>query len=231
MPPTPPRDRFVLDRTRQAAPQIAEFLRARILALEIAPGTLLSRAELQERFGVSQTPVRDALLKLEEQGLVAVYPQYATMVSRVNLDQARQAHFLRRAVEADVARGLAEARIPAAVDDLRKANRRLRMEMEAQDQSAFLVADGEFHRLMYLHAGMMTVWSILRAHSGHLDRLRRLNLANVGMARVLRQHEALVDAIEAGDGPGADAALREHLSGTVAMLERVGADYPEFIER
>lgn len=68
--------RFVFDHTRQTAPQIADFLREQFLSLAIKPGTHLSRAELQEKFGVSQTPVRDALLKLEEEGLVNPAGQY-----------------------------------------------------------------------------------------------------------------------------------------------------------
>ncbi len=88
-----------LDRTRQIAPQIVEYLRERILALDLAPGTALSRVELQKQFGLSQTPVRDALMRLEEEGLVTVYPQYATLVSKIDINLARQTHLMRRAVE------------------------------------------------------------------------------------------------------------------------------------
>lgn len=224
-------DRFVFDRTRQTAPQIADFLRDRILSLTLKPGTHLSRAELQEKFGVSQTPVRDALLKLEEEGLVTVFPQHATLVSRVNLDHARQSHFMRRAIEADVARLLATEAPAGVVSDLRRANERVRIEAEAQDYAAFLVADRDFHRVMFLHAQMMTVWATLQANIGHLDRLRRLNLANVGVDRIVRQHEALTDAIEARNPDAAENALRDHLSNTLAMLESIGADYPEYIQR
>ena len=68
-----------LDRSRQAAPQIFETLRDRIMSLELKPNTLLSRSALQSEFGISQTPVRDALMKLEQEGLVEIYPQHATV--------------------------------------------------------------------------------------------------------------------------------------------------------
>lgn len=224
-------ERFVFDRTRQAAPQIVDYLREKILSLELAPGSVMSRAELQKQFNLSQTPVRDALLKLEEEGLVTVFPQYATLVSRVNLHQAQQAHFMRRAIEADIVRLLAANRSDALVADLRKANIRVRVEAEAKDSAAFLVADREFHQTLFRYADKMLVWSVMRGSSGHLDRLRRLNLANVGFDRIIRQHDELIDAIDAADPERADRALRDHLSNTLSLLEKVAGEFPEFVER
>lgn len=223
-------ERFVFDRTRQAAPQIVDYLREKILSLELAPGSTMSRVDLQKQFNLSQTPVRDALLKLEEEGLVTVFPQYATLVSRVNLQQARQAHFMRRAIEADIARLLAENRSDALVADLKKANIRVRLEAEAEDYAAFLVADRAFHATLFRYADMMLVWAVLRSTSGHLDRLRRLNLKNVGVDRIVRQHAELIEAIDQGNPDRADRALRDHLSSTLASLEQVAGEYPEFIE-
>ncbi len=73
---------IALDRDRQAAPQVFERLRGMIISLELPPGSPLSRAALAGQFGVSSTPIRDALMRLEEEGLVDVFPQYATVVSR-----------------------------------------------------------------------------------------------------------------------------------------------------
>ena len=78
-----------------------------IISLELPPGSPLSRAALASQFGVSSTPIRDALMRLEEEGLVDVFPQYATVVSRVDVRLAQQAHFLRQAVELEIVRGLA----------------------------------------------------------------------------------------------------------------------------
>src|SRR3982751_1691208 len=102
-----------LDRSRHAAPQVFERLREMILVLDLVPGTVLSRAELAARFGVSQTPIRDALLRLGEEGLVDIFPQHATVVSRINLASARQAHFLRKSIELEVVRTLASQPSPA----------------------------------------------------------------------------------------------------------------------
>src|SRR5258707_15507919 len=92
-----PRSSGLLDRDRQAAPQVFERLRGMIVALELPPGSPLSRAALAEQFGVSSTPIRDALMRLDEEGLVEGFPQYATVVSRIDGHRAHQPHFLRQA--------------------------------------------------------------------------------------------------------------------------------------
>src|SRR5215831_17229744 len=102
-----PRSGGLLDRDRQAAPQVFERLRGMIVALELPPGAPLSRAALAEQFGVSSTPIRDALMRLDEEGLVEVFPQYATVVSRIDVHRAQQAHFLRQALELEIVRVLA----------------------------------------------------------------------------------------------------------------------------
>ena len=73
------------DRSRHAAPQVFEHLREAILSLALAPGTVLNRLTLQKEFGLSSTPIRDALLKLQEEGLVEIFPQHATVVSPIRL--------------------------------------------------------------------------------------------------------------------------------------------------
>src|SRR5438477_9711453 len=102
-----PRSAGRLDRDRQAAPQVFERLRGMIISLELPPGSPLSRAALAEQFGVSSTPIRDALMRLDEEGLVEVFPQYATVVSRIDVHRAQQAHFLRQALELEIVRLLA----------------------------------------------------------------------------------------------------------------------------
>lgn len=224
------KSRIVLDRTRQVAPQVVEYLRERILALELAPGSTISRTALQQQFGLSQTPVRDALLKLEEEGLVTVYPQYATLVSRINIGIARQAHFMRRAIESDAVRVLAETANKTAVAEMRAANAEVSHRADQKDHAAFLIADREFHHTIFRHADILELWPILRRHSGHLDRLRMLNLPNIGMERVVALHEKIIDGIAAEDPIAAIEAMREHLSKTLSMLDWVGQQYPDYLE-
>ena len=210
------RGRGPLDRSRQAAPQIFETLRARILSLELAPNTLLSRATLQAEFGVSQTPLRDALMKLDEEGLIEVYPQHATVVARIDLTTARQAHFLRLSVELEALRRIVPtADSGALADTLASHLARQREAQDAGDRAAFEEADFDFHASFYDAAAVPELWHLVRRHSGHIDRLRRLNLPIPGkIEAILADHEAILEAIRRRERRGggrraAPAPLRD----------------------
>lgn len=219
-----------LDRSRQAAPQVFEVLRERIVALELAPGTVLSRAELAEQFGLSQTPIRDALIRLGEEGLVDIFPQHATVVSRIDVPAAVQSHFLRRAIECEVVRTLAEKPDAALLA-------RLRAQVDVQAALAgenshlqFIEADRTFHRLMVEAAGVPELYELVRSRSGHVDRLRRLHLYSAGKMRaILREHRRIVEAIGSGDAAAAQDAVREHLSGTLAKVDEIRRSHPDYL--
>ncbi|HTO31684.1 MAG TPA: GntR family transcriptional regulator [Pararhizobium sp.] len=220
-----------LDRTRQIAPQIVEYLREKILELELAPGTSLSRLELQKQFGLSQTPVRDALMRLEEEGLVTVYPQYATLVSKIDINLARQSHFMRRAVEQEIVHELASRPNRRFVERLTLANEKLKTLVASSEYGDFLRRDRDFHYILYEEAGLEDIWPVVRRHSGHIDRLRRLNLPNVGKARVVDNHHAIIEGIAMGNPERAEEAMKVHLSGTLSMVDSIVERYPDFVQR
>jgi DNA-binding GntR family transcriptional regulator len=222
-----------MDRSRQAAPQVFEALRELIVAIELPPGTVLPRAELADRYGVSQTPVRDALMKLGEEGLVDIYPQHATVVSRIDTSAALRAHFLRRSLELEIVRDLARgdaAMLARLVPILREHIASQVRAVAAQDYAAFTLADREFHRQLYDAAGVDELFQLIRQRSGHVDRLRRLNLPAKGkMQAVVRDHKAIVAAIEARQPEAAQAAVRKHLAGTLTFVDEVRRRHPEWV--
>jgi DNA-binding GntR family transcriptional regulator len=219
-----------LDRSRHAAPQVFERLREMILSLELTPGTVLSRTELANRYGLSQTPVRDALMKLGEEGLVDIYPQHATVVSQINVTSALQAHFLRRSIELEVVRTLAEQRNATLIAELRVTVARQTELLDLKNYEEFSLLDQEFHRQMYEAAGVPQLWDLVRRLSGHIDRLRRLNLPVEGKTiAVVRDHTEIVDAIDKGDVDAAQAALRKHLSGTLSQIDQIRTSHPNFL--
>lgn len=222
--------KFRLDRTRLATPQVLEHLREAIMALDLAPGTVLARQELAEQFGVSQTPVREALMRLNEEGLVDVFPQHATLVSRIDIGVARQAHFLRRAIELELVRDLALQRPEGLVEALQRQIALQQALAEAQQYGDFVAADRRFHQLLYEAAGMAELVDLVGRVSGHVDRLRRLHLPTAGKtALILRDHRAIAEAIAVGDAAGAQDALRTHLSGTLSAVEEIRRLHPDYV--
>lgn len=219
-----------LDRSRQVALQVHEILRERILNVRLVPGTVLSRASLQLEFGVSQTPVRDALMRLQEEGLVDVYPQYATVVAKIDIDHARQAQFLRLSIELEAVRRLTEEAPIETASELREILARQRAVVSPETYDVFDSIDREFHRKLYEKTGILQLWTNVRRQSVNLDRLRRLNLPMPGkMQTVLMEHEAIVEAIASGRAENATAALRTHLSGTLSIIDAIRAKFPTFM--
>lgn len=221
---------FTLDPTRHAAPQVLEALRAAIVSLELAPGLPLDRAELAQGFGVSQTPVRDALIRLSEEGLVLVRAQHTTQVSRIDVPAAREAHVLRRSIEIEIARQLATDHDAAVIDDLRAQLARQADLADRKDLLGFIAADKEFHRRMYDAAGLPRLWTVVLRMSGHVDRLRLLHLPTAGKAdQILAGHLSILEAIASRDVEAAQHAVRDHLSGTLASVDDIHQRYPEYL--
>jgi len=221
---------FRLDRSRSAASQVYAHLRELIVTLALEPGTSLSRTQVAEALDLSPMPVRDALSRLEKEGLVEIFPQHLTRVRAIDLDSARQAHVLRLAVELEIVHGLATARDADIARLLQGAVIKQRACLAAGDLGGFILFDHEFHRTLYQAARLMTVWEMIRGASGNLDRLRRLHVPINGKAQaVLEEHAGIAQAIADGDPAGAQGWLRRHLSGTLTELDSLRARYPDYI--
>ena len=225
--------RTTLDRSRHAAPQVFEQLRARIVSMELAPGTVLVRSELAEAFGVSQTPIRDALIKLGEEGLVQIFAQHATVVSRIDLAAATQAHLLRQALELEIVERLAAGEADAALE-ARLTDALARQEatgtLTDADCVEFIEADQAFHQAMYVALGLEALWALVRRQSGHIDRLCRLHLPEAGnIASVLAQHEQIAATIARREPSAARTAVREHLNDLLGRIDEIRRLYPESV--
>jgi GntR family transcriptional regulator, rspAB operon transcriptional repressor len=223
-----------LDRDRRAAPQVYERLRGLITALTLPPGAPLSRTALAAEYGLSSTPIRDALMRLSEEGLVDVFPQHATLVSRIDVRQAELAHFLRQALELEIVRILAQPAEPALLADLSADLDALiaRQRRSAKDGNleAFMAADNEFHARLYVAADKQDLWRLVRSRSGHIDRLRRLHLPSPGRVQaIVRHHRLIAQAIGNGKPDEAQTQLRVHLSGTLGDLATIRSHHPGYL--
>ena len=220
------------DGAKGGAAFVFETLRTDIIALALKPGTVLSRQELQERFGLSSTPIRDALMKLQEEALVDIFPQHATVVSPIDIARARQGQFLRRSIELELVRTLALKPDATLIEKLRSLIRRQTAFAGLGEYEAFSAADQAFHRTMYEALGMSELWHLVRRQSGHIDRLRRLHLPKAGkMHEVLAAHIAIVAAIEAGKPQEARDTLRDHLSRSLDFVDSLRNSHPDYFRK
>jgi DNA-binding GntR family transcriptional regulator len=213
-----------------ASARIYETLRANIIALRLVPGTRLSRSELAAAFGVSQSPVREALQQLEQVGLVVTFRQSRTEVSLIDPSQLRQEHFLRTGIECEVVNRL------AALEDkspLLKVRGTLKMQEaltgDLDQIELFRKLDGDFHRELFIAAGQGGLHGLVADRSSQMARVRALDLPRVTKMRsVIEGHAAVLAAIDASDRHAACDAMRRHLSGTIERLPEIIAQHGEY---
>ncbi|WP_111560057.1 GntR family transcriptional regulator [Paracoccus sediminilitoris] len=208
---------------------IASDLRRRILSLELPPGSVLSRSDLTARYGISSTPLRDALLALRDEGLVQIMPQSRTMVSRIDLAHARQIHVLRSAMEIEASRRVAAADLPGVAEELAALIQIQQDQMTRGDMAAFSRLDLAFHEALFRAAGLMVVHQVIRRESIHIDRLRALHLMKPEKAQqILNDHRSIIVAIKAGNVDAAAEAMRLHLSQSILLGDRLTQEKPDY---
>ncbi|NGZ86874.1 GntR family transcriptional regulator [Duganella sp. SAP-35] len=221
---------FRLDRSRNAATQVFDHLRELITTLALKPLASLQRNDLSAYYGLSSTPVRDALTKLSEEGLVDIYPQQATVVRAIDVQSAMQAQFLRLALEVEIADQLAQQVTPQLIGTLGNLISQQQLALSLGDFDTFVKVDMAFHRQMFASANVEQLWHWVRQQSGNLDRLRRLHVPIEGKAaRVVADHRGIVAAIEVGDSAQAMANVRSHLTGTLTQIEAIREKHPGYL--
>lgn len=215
-----------------ASARVYDSLRKRIVSFDLPPETTLSRADLAKEYGVSNTPIREAMLRLEQDGLVNTYPQSKTVVTKIDIPKLNETHFLRNSVECETVRRLALTPDAALVGKLRAL---LRMQealtTDTSEIGMFNELDEAFHKTLFAAVGQIGLYNLIQSRSGHLARARRLDLSRENKAsNIVRLHGCIVDAIEKGDAGAAQEAMREHLMGTVARIDALRQEEPAYFQ-
>lgn len=215
---------------RSRTDEVYDALRRMIVTLDLKPGEALVEKDLCERFSVSRTPAREAILRLAEAGLVDVAPHYGTFVTPIDTQAVRQAHFLRSNLEVPMVRLLCER------DELDLARPRSlllkqRLLLVGGDFVAFLPLDDAFHRSLFDLTRLGEIWTVIHARKAQLDRIRFLQGPQDGkMPLLVEQHSDLLDAIGRRDASAAEAILSHHIAGAVVHMEELVSSSPELFE-
>ncbi|TIC79138.1 GntR family transcriptional regulator [Nocardioides sp. GY 10127] len=206
-----------------AAERAYRAVKQAILSGESPGGRLLSEAEVGTQLGLSRTPVHEAFLRLQAEGLLDLLPRRGAVVVPVAPGEARDVLEVRRALETAAVRRLAEAAaaereaLDARLAALLADQRSLAAE---QDVAAFAQADAAFH-VALLEASGNTV--ALRLYATLADRQQRMTIGSVGrrpehLATLVDEHRTLAALVLAGDVDGFDDAVTTHLGRTHAVL-------------
>ncbi|RAI01511.1 GntR family transcriptional regulator [Acuticoccus sediminis] len=218
-----------LDPAQPIAPQIHRILRERVILGDLTPGHKISETEIALSYNISRQPVREAFIKLAEEGLMAIRPQRGSIVTKIAFTAVHDARFLREAVESDIVRLLAARADPALVRELRRQIE-LQRDVASTRPANFIHLDEAFHRTLAEGAGKGGAWRVIQGLKAQMDRVRYLALGQFPLNRLLTQHIAVVDRIEAGDVPGAEGAIRVHLREVLRDLPVIVGSHPELFD-
>jgi DNA-binding GntR family transcriptional regulator len=204
-------------------------LRHELVTLRLPPATRLSENELAVRFGTSRAPVREALIRLADEGFIDILPQRGSFVSRISIGAMRRARFVREAIEISVVR-------QAATDGLSKAvradiDKAIADQIAARDDAEkFAMADDRFHRSLVEGIGIAQLWSVLEREKAQFDRVRFLSLPHTTPVEVLvEQHNAIIAAIDARKPDAAADAMHAHMSEVLKITNTLVSRHPDLI--
>ena len=218
-------------RAATASARIYSDLRIELVSLQRRPGEVISEAGIALSYGVSRTPVREAILKLADEGLLEIFPQSGIFVSRIPMAALPEAIIIRRALEETTARLAAERATASQVLILHAILQRQREANAAGERAAFHRQDEMFHATIADVAGYPGIWKFIQQVKVHVDRYRLLTLPQQGrIARVIAEHEAILSAIEAHDSAGARNAMEIHLESLLDNISATQHINPEFFD-
>ena len=186
--------------------KVYETLKQDILHMKIKPGTAIGEVEIANKFGVSRTPVRDAIRRLEADGLVEVKSHIGTYVTLIDLDQVADAIYMREKIEKaviqDFSRVLNNKGSIKLVYNLDKQKELLESDVEDSEIAVqFMILDNEFHKTIFELTGRIAIWEYLQTIQYHYDRFRVF--VNEGSReknkKLYEEHVELLKGIKEGD--------------------------------
>ena len=198
-----------------------------IVHLKLTPGEQLQEKALASEIGVSRTPVREAILALRERNILNIYPQRGTFVSYLEEKRGEDIRYLRYVFESRLAEDACRRKDPA-LDEALLNNVRLQRLCVTRDPDRFLDLDDSFHEAIYRALGREDLHVLVKEHSIHFDRLRRLSYSLNSSEALADEHEAIARAIAAGDAGAARALCERHLERAIADYGVLRAVYPHY---
>jgi DNA-binding GntR family transcriptional regulator len=189
--------------------QVAERLRQQIFSRELEPGSRIDEQKLAEEYGISRTPMREALKVLATEGLVTMQMRRGCHVAEMSAEDVRQVYRLLALLEGDAAMEVAERASEEDLASLRELHERLEKQVRLRD--AFFTTNEQFHLRLLMIAGNRWRLQIVNDLRKVMKLNRHHSLFHQGrLTESLAEHRALMQALEQRDPAAAAAVLRTH---------------------
>lgn len=210
---------------------VYEVLRENIISLKLIPGRNISENEISEMLQVSRTPVREAFVKLAQEGLLEVFPQRGTSISLIDLHHVEEARFIREQLEKAAVRVACENFSKEYLLKIQENFLMQKLCVEEKNYTRFFELDEEFHYIIAIGSGKELIWTVIQQMNAHLNRIRMLSLAaNLNWDVILSQHEKIIEAIKEKDPDSAELIMEEHLKKLTLDQESLKKEYIKYFK-
>lgn len=171
-------------------------LKSNIIELTIKPGEMISIKDLCAQLNVGRSPVRDAVIKLEKEGLITTLPQRGTMISRIDLGRVAEERYLRECLEEKTVKLFLECHTTSDIEKMKTVLEEQKRSIVDEDYRRFLQQDDEFHKVYFDATNKKLCWETIQSTSGHYRRIRLLSLADQAVLdNIIKQHEEMIICI------------------------------------
>lgn len=211
--------------------QVYEELKSNIMELRLFPGQVMSTQEMATRMNVSRTPVREAFLHLQSEGLVEMIPQRQTRVSKISIERVGQEKFIRECLEVGVISEFLKTKKREAILEMSEMIALQKRCMREKKPAGFVDADDCFHKVLFICAGQYMAWKTIQSTQGHYNRFRVLLVKKDEILRSsIRQHERIVKLLEDGDEDAVRNELVSHFRRVDIQEVGLTEEYPDYFE-
>ena len=223
---------FEINRKIPIGPQIYNLLREAIVSLKLIPGEPISEKIICEELGYSRTPIREAVIKLEDEGLIEVFPQKGTYISKISVEGVLESQFIRETMECAIINYVVNNGTVQLFDKISLILKKYNKALEKKDYNDLFILDEKFHRQLADFCYKKRLWKMINLVKPDMDRLRLMALKSPTRPfEVIKEHEHIFNAIVSKDEKKADEAIKYHLRYIFKEINETKKMNPEYFTK
>lgn len=206
-----------------------KVIKNNILNLNLEPGLRIKESELEEKLNMSRTPIRDAISRLTSEGLIEVYPQSGTYISKIDLERVKESVFLRSTIEKEAVSRACKNFNAKDFIFLDSNFRNQKFAVDNGNLNDFSYHDNKLHEYFFLGNGFKYTWELINDFSFDYHRIRKLKVdLNFRTKDTLNEHKELIKAIEQRKVAEAKKTVEKHIEYVYKDLEVIRNKFPSF---
>jgi DNA-binding GntR family transcriptional regulator len=209
---------------------VCRRIREDIISLKLEPGRQFSENELCEIYGMSRTPIRDALRELSRTRIVEVYPQTKSVIAYIDYDPVDEAQFIRSCLERGVINICCDTVTAADIQRLDENVKLQEFYLERQNRLKLQELDNVFHSILFDIAKKPQANAFIQSASIHFDRVRNISLSVVADLKIVEDHRVIVEALAARDHQKSLEVLEKHLNRYKIDRDAIYKKYPQYFK-